>query len=298
MRILYISGAEGPDYVCDMLFHGLRHLWGADVVDVNRLWYMYTHEFGEGRRDKSQLYGRGFTLYGLLEEDADVDRTDIPEKIRTRYFDLVIFGSILRCQALWPEVMAAYSANEILFIDGEDHPLIVSRLLGRGLYFKRELIAAQPGVWPIQLAIPEERIGRGIREKTKVQAYIDPRDRATYIYQDESAYYGDYAESLFGITTKKAGWDCLRHYEIMANGCIPYFLDLENCPAGTMTFLPKRELRSAADLLQSRGPEFFLTPEGVHAWQELHRQIDSKFRSCCTTVALARYVVGIQHGLS
>ena len=75
MRILYISGAEGPDYVCDMLFHGLRRLLGADVVDVNRLWYMYAHEFGEGRHDKSQLYGRGFTLYGLLDDDARPNRS-------------------------------------------------------------------------------------------------------------------------------------------------------------------------------------------------------------------------------
>ena len=67
MRILYISGGQGPDYMCDMLFHGLRRTLGTDVVDVNRLWYMYAHEFREGTADKSKLYGRGFTLYGLLE---------------------------------------------------------------------------------------------------------------------------------------------------------------------------------------------------------------------------------------
>lgn len=293
MRILYISGAEGPDYVCDMLFHGLRRLLGADVVDVNRLWYMYAHEFGEGRHDKSQLYGRGFTLYGLLEDDSGVDRTDIPQKIRTRYFDLVIFGSILRCQVLLPEVWASYSANQILFIDGEDHPLIVSGLLGRGLYCKRELGAVQPGVWPIQFAIPEERIGTVTREKTRVQAYMDPRDPATYIYEDEAAYYGGYAESLFGITMKKAGWDCLRHYEIMANGCIPHFLDLEGCPPNTMRFLPKDELCQAGNLLRSRGPEFFMTQEGRSIWQGLQQQIDLKFRRHCTTVGLAQYVLDV-----
>ncbi len=291
MRILYISGAEGPDYLCDMLFHGLRRLLGPDVVDVNRLWYMYADEFGEGRHCKSDLYGRGFTLYGLLEDDSAVDRTDILQKIKTRYFDLVIFGSILRCQALLPEVLAAYSAKEIVFIDGEDHPLIVSRLSGRGLYFKRELNAAQPGVWPIQFAIPEERIGTVIREKNKILAHIDPRNPATYIYPDERSYYGDYAGSLFGVTMKKAGWDCLRHYEIMANGCIPHFLELDNCPAATMTFLPKEELCIAGNLLMTREPGFFSSGEGLSIWQGLHQKIDRKFRRHGTTLALARYVL-------
>lgn len=38
---------------------------------------------------------------------------------------------------------------------------------------------------------------------------------------------------------KKAGWDCMRHYEILANNCIPYFTDIEDCPEYTLTNLPK-----------------------------------------------------------
>ena len=41
---------------------------------------------------------------------------------------------------------------------------------------------------------------------------------------------------------KKAGWDAMRHYEILANKCIPYFIDLENCPSQTLTNLPKELL--------------------------------------------------------
>jgi hypothetical protein len=29
---------------------------------------------------------------------------------------------------------------------------------------------------------------------------------------------------------KKGGWDCLRHYEIIGNGCMPYFENIEKCP--------------------------------------------------------------------
>ncbi|MFZ1129300.1 MAG: hypothetical protein WAN38_00925, partial [Terriglobales bacterium] len=213
MRILYISNGQSPDYLSDMLFHGLRSELGLDVVDLERVWYMYAAEFGEGRHDKSKLYGRGFTMFGLLGDDLAVDRTDILQKIRSKYFDLVIYGSIQRCAAFLEDVLTHYPAEQIVFVDGEDHTNIVPVLLGRGIYFKRELAAPDPRLRPIQFAIPEERIATVSRQKSKVQAFIDPRDTRTYIYKDESAYYGDYAESLFAVTIKKAGWDCLRHYE-------------------------------------------------------------------------------------
>ena len=37
--------------------------------------------------------------------------------------------------------------------------------------------------------------------------------------------------SRFGVTTKKSGWDCMRHYELAASGCVPCFRDLEEKPA-------------------------------------------------------------------
>ena len=40
----------------------------------------------------------------------------------------------------------------------------------------------------------------------------------------------------------KGGWDCLRHYEILMNGCIPLFLDIKNCPKDTISTLPKKKL--------------------------------------------------------
>ena len=51
-----------------------------------------------------------------------------------------------------------------------------------------------------------------------------------------------YKKSIFALTYKKAGWDSLRHYEILMNGCIPLFLDIKNCPPDTLTSLPKDKL--------------------------------------------------------
>jgi hypothetical protein len=291
MRILYISGTQGPDYQCDMLFHGLRTEFGDDVVDVDRLWYMYAAEFRDGRHTRSNLRGHGFSLYGLLGSDAGVDRTDIEQKIRTRFFDLVIYGSVHRCAMFLREVLLAYPPEQVIFVDGEDGTGIVSQLLGMGIYFKRELAHSVPKVRPIQFAIPEERIGAVVRQKTKLQAFIDPRDPATYIYKEEAAYYGDYAESLFGVTVKKGGWDCLRHYEIMANGCIPLFLDIEQCPASTMPFLPKYELRMVNKVVKEQGLQAFENKQGLDIWALIQERINLVLHRHCTTRALARYVL-------
>jgi len=291
MRILYISGGQGPDYLCDMLFHGLRSELGPEVVDAERIWYMYADEFREGRHDRSKLYGRGFTVYGLLGSDGSVDRTDIENKIRTRYFDLVIYGSIHRCGRFLRDVLLAYPPGQILFVDGEDQTTVIPDLLGRGIYFKRELASSIPGVMPIEFAIPEEKFDTAPRPKVKLTAFIDPRDKQTYIHATEASYYGDYAESLFGVTMKKAGWDCLRHYEIMANGCVPWFLELERCPQTTMAFLPKYELDLAKRLLDLRGLSFFETREGLEVWLELQQRIEAIARRRCTTRALAQYVL-------
>jgi hypothetical protein len=47
-----------------------------------------------------------------------------------------------------------------------------------------------------------------------------------YLFTRVEDYYADLRSSRFGITTKRAGWDCLRHYELAANGCVPCFRDL------------------------------------------------------------------------
>ena len=51
-----------------------------------------------------------------------------------------------------------------------------------------------------------------------------------------------YSNSIFAITNKKLGWDCLRHYEILMNGCIPLFFNIEDCPKLILKTLPKERL--------------------------------------------------------
>ena len=94
---------------------------------------------------------------------------------------------------------------------------------------------------PITFSIPKEKIYENYNViKTKILSNLIPDFTLNYIYDNEEEYYNEYKTSYFAITRKKAGWDCMRHYEILANGCIPYFLNIENCPKNTMYLLPKK----------------------------------------------------------
>jgi hypothetical protein len=52
----------------------------------------------------------------------------------------------------------------------------------------------------------------------------------SYAFEDEADYYADLQAARFGITVRRAGWDCLRHYELAANGCVPCFRSLDEKP--------------------------------------------------------------------
>jgi hypothetical protein len=63
---------------------------------------------------------------------------------------------------------------------------------------------------------------------------------------------------------KKAGWDCMRHYEILGNNCIPYFVGLEDCPKNTLANLPKELLLEAKDLAGNFDEQKYLTTSVFH----------------------------------
>jgi hypothetical protein len=93
-------------------------------------------------------------------------------------------------------------------------------------------------VLPIQFAMPTNKVTGGATKERRI-AYIDPSKKNTYVYNTENEYYQDYKFSKYAKTQRKAGWDCMRHYEIMANGCIPLFEEITNCPRFVMMRAPK-----------------------------------------------------------
>lgn len=105
-------------------------------------------------------------------------------------------------------------------------------------------------LFPITFSIPEEKIVKSFPKKIKLLSNLIPGDLKTYIYHTEKEYYAEYQISYFAMTTKKAGWDCMRHYEIIANGCLPYFPEIEKCPLITMVMLPKHLLIRSNNLYE------------------------------------------------
>lgn len=140
-------------------------------------------------------------------------------------------------------------------------------------------------IYPISFSIPMQKILDSIPEKRNLFATIIPGIASTYIYNNEKDYYNGYRESVFGKTKCKGGWDCLRHYEILANGCIPYFENLNQCPINTMTHFPKELVKQAMDVL---GTTTELNSELV---KEYCQKLLDYTREHLSTKAMASYVL-------
>lgn len=283
-KILYISQGQFNDYQCDMLLHGLRSLLGPECVDVQRINAMYRAS-GPG----------SYTVWGLLPDDSFVDRTDIPRKISTRYFDLVVYGDIFHDLSFFNEVVSAYPSSRVIFVDGLDDSRVMQEVDGKGIYLKREFSDSNQPRESIQFAIPREKIihDNNIRivDKIRVMSELDPRNRSTYIYTDEPWYYRQYTESYFGYTMKKGGWDCMRHYEILAAGAMPYFSGLESCPDCTMQQWPKVDLLKARLLCDSWGRNTLPSSDQRSEWADLQAKLRKVLYEKLTTEALAKRII-------
>ena len=243
IKISQASGGFISDYQNDLVFYGLRELFGDDVVDSTQIISLYK-EF-EGKIPSQHLWG-GMTAFWLIG-DNNIDRTNIEEKIKDQYYDLIIYGTIKRCKDYYDLVSKHYPANKIILIDGNDETEL-DPLYKKHLYFKRELVENHKNLLPITFSIPSSKLTTQSMNKTQEYATCIPGQPETYIFKSEQPYYEDYQKSYYGVTMKKAGWDCMRHYEILGNNCIPYFVGLEDCPKNTLTNLPKELLLEAKDL--------------------------------------------------
>ena len=245
MKILFINSQNTGDYVNDymndLFLHGLRQLSDNEVIDYPGAWYLYKDESKKRNLEKNSFWGKGFSTSNILDDFNSVDRTDILSKIKNKYFDLVIYGWIRRNNEFFDDIIK-YN-NNCVVVDGEDDQYIDKEYSNRCLYFKRELDQTIPNIEPISFAVPKEKILKNITTDFEfLLAPLIPGKLNTYNYDDESSYYNMYKKSVFALTYKKIGWDCLRHYEILMNGCIPLFINLNDCPKRTMETLPKEKL--------------------------------------------------------
>ena len=240
------------------MLHGLISL-GLDVVDYPRKDILYVGRGACQSASHVGVRGHGFTLYGLLT-DRPVDRSFVTQRLEANWFHLVVIGQIWRQWGQFLDLAPLLQNVPVVLLDGDDDTRVYHRSgtrirrfgwqpfpirSGRCLYFKREWQGeASQGRWcrvlPTSFSVPEEKIRPlDVARKTKCLAShcVDPEVaeasglHTSYAFATEEAYYDDLAASRFAVTTKRGGWDCLRHYEIAAAGALPCVRQLENKPA-------------------------------------------------------------------
>ena len=293
MNILYINDFKGVDYLNDNIFHGGRSLFGESFIDSNEAWYMYDDL---STNDKSSLYGMGFTIAGKLPK-LNINREFIEDKIRSKFYNLIIYGSVHRNLDYIDLVKSIYSKNKVVFLDGEDETKILTELLEYGVYFKRELSDEYINlVYPISFSIPKNLINiQPVENKIKIISNSSSYETG-YLYSDEETYYKNYTNSYFGLTKKKAGWDCLRHYEILMNGCLPLFSNLHNLPKNIMIHWDKELLKESLDLFwdfRIHKKDFDLNAKNISdsVYNELRNKLADNLKTNLTTENMFNYIL-------
>lgn len=256
-RVLFLTESR-EDYLADSLLHGLISL-GLDVVDYPRKDILYAANKASLATANLQVRGHGFTLYGLLS-DSNVDRSYVIQRLEAGLFDLVIIGQIWRQWGQLLDLAPFLQSIPVVILDGDDDTRLFHRSKTRlrrygwqpfpipsynCLYFKRECYAI-PGqlkhcqLAPASFSIPAEKIQplQPDNKKQYIASHCVDAEvasacglRTQYAFATEDAYYSNLQHSFYAITTKRGGWDCLRHYEIAAAGSLLCFRQLESKPS-------------------------------------------------------------------
>jgi hypothetical protein len=144
MKILFLTHTY-PNYVPDLLLHGLRKLLGPAVVDYPRKDCLYQGVLGLGVCPPNQLCPGWFPA-----DEGTIDRGDIPAKIAGGHFDCIVVD--VRALGSWMPLVEN-SRSPIAIIDGEDRPASIRP--GRYVVFRRETDGVDYSI-PLPMALPEE----------------------------------------------------------------------------------------------------------------------------------------------
>jgi hypothetical protein len=317
IKILYITTDENlhlgaadrcqGDYIENTILLGLRKILKQNCVEYPRKRILY-HDFSDVKRQS--LHGMGFSLYHEKMED-------IPNEARNlnQNFDVILYGTAFawgmndipvleqRCKVKFyvdgHDMYGHATRGNYIFHDGE-------RIIGNQAVpcFKGQLIDVQSDTYPTGVGIPESRIlPINFELKTQLHQSAYPRyakyepvhevNRSHYLFNDEEEYYKDMSKSWFGLTSKRGGWDALRHYELIAAGCLLLFCDYDrkprycapgDCPA--ISYNSLEELHSIMNRLVVDGKP---TNEYIN---RLHEQRDWLLKNA-TTKARAQYVINV-----
>lgn len=268
-KVLFIS-PYGEDYLADGLLHGLRSLLKENVVDFPKCAHLYKNYVQESKvklyGNGFTLYGlledipvdrteidfkirNGFfdliifpaifKNFGLFIEflpylnfrnTAIIDGDDTPQPYgyAGKWWREPKWWFLPKAHQQFLYFKREWTLETIRHFWFKLPPVFICKYLPTPRNFRT-----------ISFSIPEEKIVKHLPQKTKLfpKHIVDvevakriPGSTTSYAFESEAEYYSDLQTSKFGITTKRSGWDCLRHYEIAANGCVPCFRNLDKKP--------------------------------------------------------------------
>lgn len=266
-RILFINSKQN-DFLADSILIGLKLKYGNLIVEYPTNKHIYKvedanhkslHGIGFTLYNLLEIkYAIDFNhsmsfndfdlfIFGDIYRQADTYKQ--LEKYLNRTNTILLDGE--DTPALFPYYYAPWK---------KPYSIIFPKLYKKHIYFKRELIEKKAlyylyykmlpsfllkklklpdSILPISFSIPNEKIVREVLHKEKlfgkhiVDAEVASKVNGSttkYAFQTEKSYYEDLQHAKYGITTKRGGWDCLRHYEIAANGAVICFKDLHLKP--------------------------------------------------------------------
>ena len=309
LKFLVITDG-GYDMLCNSIFHGLVNL-GHEVIDYKYVGYMTKNEIPNEYMFK--LYGFGFTFRNTLPESrAYVDRSkeNVYKKINDKYFDYIIYcmdhkKDEFKNEYFFDLVYKIYPHNRIIFLDSADFSNITLPY-DDVVIFKRELVYNTEGdmqlhLYPIQYSIPESYF---IESNYNKNVFLQDNIRVPgvsnyYKFDNEEDYKKSYLNAFFGLTRKKMGWDCLRHYEIIACECLPFFDQYNDIPISVMTKWP-RELQIQTNKLYHKMLWSYKIPNIkdnnvikylIPQYRDLLDKFYSYAKQYLTTTAMAQYLI-------
>lgn len=309
MKLLFIS-TKHPDKQGDLLevsiLHGLRMFLGDDCVDYPKKKIMY-HDFSES--PKENLHGRGFSL--LTTPIPDISNRDI----FNQKFDAILYGAgHMYEESPYNEEIDKLANGNVWIIDGHDlYGNAPKKIYYKGeeiignqykKCFKRELVQEEDGVYPTGFGIPRERIlpidfdkKDQLFQKTAPSFSIFGGENelgggfAHHKFDVENEYYDDLSRSWFGLTCKKGGWDCLRHYEIIASGALLLFRDYEKKPKKCSPQDMPCFSYSSLDELNCIMNELVVNNKPTNGYIKMINNQRNWLYSVGTTVSRAKYIV-------
>jgi hypothetical protein len=270
MKILFFTGPR-EDYLADSIFHGLRTLYGKDCVDYPKCEMLYKNcpplISKQVRGHGFTLYSGLLEDIEIDRYDIDhkikVNYFDliILSSIWNQYGYFIQYRPWLSgkntiildgadtdqpypAAGLWWRKLYYWGLpvahKEFLYFKREWTPNTHFRLWMHFLPVRIRKLLQPKNLRCISFSIPQEKIiaQLPIKKKDFPKHIVDKEvalgvegSTTSYAFDNEFEYYQDLQLSKYGITTKKAGWDCLRHYEIAANGAVLCFKNLYSKPS-------------------------------------------------------------------